>query len=100
MPLWINFDEENFAVNNAMHITAATLMYPLSFFDNITTVMYYDWSSNNTSFFLNYSHQFKNLTGYVMGYYNPESIQQGIQQNEFVNQFKGPGLRLMLVYNH
>ena len=96
----INFDEENFAVNNAMHITAATLMYPLSFFDNITTVMYYDWSSNNTSFFLNYSHQFKNLTGYVMGYYNPESIQQGIQQNEFVNQFKGPGLRLMLVYNH
>ena len=96
----INFDEENFAVNNAMHITAATLMYPLSFFDNITTVMYYDWSSYNTSFFLNYSHQFKNLTGYVMGYYNPESIQQGIQQNEFVNQFKGPGLRLMLVYNH
>ncbi|EPR66024.1 hypothetical protein [Cyclobacterium qasimii] len=96
----INFDEENFAVNNALHVTAATLMYPLSFFDNLTTVMYYDWNTDNTSFFINYSHQFKKLTGYVMGYYNPESIQQGIQQNEFVNQFKGPGLRLMLVYNH
>jgi len=96
----IDFDEEGFAVNNAMQITAATVMYPLSFFDNITSVIYYDWRSNNTSFFLNYSHQLNKWTGYVMGYYNPESIQRGIQQNEFVNQFKGPGLRLMLVYNH
>ncbi|WP_339925211.1 hypothetical protein [uncultured Cyclobacterium sp.] len=96
----INFDEEDLALNNALHVTAASLTYPLSFFDNLTTVMYYDWRTNNTSFFLNYSHQFKRLTGYLMGYYNPESIQQGVQQNEFVNQFKGPGLRLMLVYNH
>ncbi len=96
----IDFDEEGFAVNNASHITATTVIYPLSFFDNLTTVIYYDWRLNKTSFFLNYAHQFKKLTGYVMGYYNPESIQQGIQQNEFVNQFKGPGLRLMLVYNH
>lgn len=96
----INFNEEQFNVNNGMHLSAATFMYPLSFFDTLSTVIYYDRSSENTSFFINYSHQFKKLTGYLMGYYNPESIQTGIQQNELFNQFKGPGIRLMLVYNH
>ena len=35
-----------------------------------------------------------------MAFYNPDTPQQGIQQNELVNQFAGPGIRLMLVYNH
>ncbi|MBR9775763.1 MAG: hypothetical protein GYB55_12370 [Cytophagales bacterium] len=96
----VNFDEKQFSVNNGMHISAATFMYPISFFDNLSTVFYYDWASKNTSFFLNYSHQFQKLTGYLMAYYNPENTQTGIQQNELFNQFQGPGIRLMLVYNH
>jgi hypothetical protein len=96
----INFDREGIALDNSIPVSAATVSYPLSFFDNLISVIYYDWSGKNASFFVNYSHQFKKITGYVMAYYNPESIQQGIQQNDLVNQFEGPGLRLMLVYNH
>lgn len=96
----VNFDEKQFSVSNGMHISAATFMYPISFFDNLSTVFYYDWASKNTSYFLNYSHQFQKLTGYLMAYYNPENTQTGIQQNELFNQFQGPGIRLMLVYNH
>lgn len=97
--LFISFDSEAFAFENPANITAATLSYPLGFFDNISSVLYYTWDSKDFTFLLNYSHEFKAMTGYVMAYYNP-STQQGIQQNDLVNQFSGGGVRLMLVYNH
>jgi hypothetical protein len=96
----INFDQEGISLDSSTPVSAATVSYPLSFFDNLIAVVYYDWNGKNASFFMNYSHQFNKLTGYVMAYYNPESIQQGIQQNDLINQFEGPGIRLMLVYNH
>ncbi|MFQ3214494.1 MAG: hypothetical protein ACI9L9_001936, partial [Marivirga sp.] len=36
---------------------------------------------------------------YVMAYYNPSQL-IGIQQNDFVNNFSGPGIRLLVVFNH
>jgi hypothetical protein len=94
-----SYNAKPFAFDATSHITATTLSYPISMFDNLSSVVYYNHSSEDFTFFLNYLHQFKTLTGYLMGYYNPD-IQQGIQQNELVNNFKGPGFRLMLVYNH
>ena len=92
-------DEQPFEFKNTANITATVLAYPLGYFDNLNSVMYYNWTSKDFAFFLNYEHQFKNLTGYVMAFYNP-STQQGIQQNDLFNQFSGPGIRLMVVYNH
>jgi len=93
------FDEKAFEFSNNAHITAATLSYPLGFFDNLSAVTYYSWETEDFSFFLNFEHQFKHFTGYFMPYYNPEQ-QQGIAQNELIYTSSGPGLRLMLVYNH
>jgi len=93
------FDETAFQFANNRHITALSGTYPLSMNDNLTTVIYRDWASNSSSFFLNYEHQFNKLTAYLMAYYNPET-QQAFQQNDLVNNNSGPGLRLMLVYNH
>jgi hypothetical protein len=98
--LIIAYDEDAFQFANNTQLTAFNLSYPLGLFDNLNALVYQDWTSNNTTFFMNYEHQFKKLTGYVMAYYNPDT-QQGIQQNELVNNsFAGPGFRLMLVYNH
>jgi len=91
--------QETFVLENNSQITATSFSYPIGFFDTITTLAYYNWEAQNTTFFLNYQHQFKKLTGYAMVSYNPET-QQGIQQNELINNFSGPGFRLMLVYNH
>ena len=93
------YDETSISFNNSRNTTATSISYPIGFFDRLNTVNFYSWDNNAYSFFLNYEHQFKKITGYVMTYYNPE-IPQGIQENEFVNSFAGPGLRLMLVYNH
>jgi len=97
--LLISFDEKAFNFQSPNNISAITLSYPLGFFDKISSVFYYNWTGKSFTAFLNYEHQFKKIIGYLMLYYNP-AIQQGIQQNDFVNNFVGPGIRLMLVYDH
>lgn len=97
--LFTSFDEQAFTFENTANITAVMMTYPLGFFDNISSIFYHAWGSDELTFLLNYSHEFKAFTGYVMAYYNP-STQLGIQQNDLVNQFSGAGFRLMVVYNH
>ncbi|MGB0851271.1 MAG: hypothetical protein ACPGTP_08480, partial [Bacteroidia bacterium] len=81
------------------HISAATASYPLGLFDNLMSIVYFNWETREPILFLNYQHSFKQITGYIMAYYNPTST-QGIRQNDFSSSFTGPGIRLMCVYNH
>ena len=97
--LLFSYDEKLFDFSEPLNFTAATMSYPIGFFDNLSTVLYYNWDTNDLTFFLNYGHQFKHVNAYLMAYYNPE-VQGGIQQNELLYSFAGPGLRLMFVYNH
>lgn len=97
--LFTSFDETTFAFENPTHFTALSATYPLSLFDNLNTIFYYNYASSDLTFFINYEHQFKHFTAYAMAFYNPEA-QQGIQRNELINNFPGPGFRLMFVYNH
>ena len=93
------FDENAFDFKNTENTTALSVNYPLGFFDTISAMYYYNWDFQGNTVFLNFEHQFNKLSGYVMAYYNPEA-QQSIQTNELTNSFSGPGIRLMLVYNH
>lgn len=95
----LTYESDFFGFDQTAHFSGLTASYPISFFDNISTILYYDWTGSNFTFLLNYQHQFKHITGYLMAYYNPTVI-QGFQQNELVNNFSGPGIRLILVYNH
>lgn len=94
-----SFDTKAFKYNNTSNITAVSSNYPVGFFDTLSATYYYDWDGKTNTLLVNYEHQFKKFTGYAMAYYNPES-QQGILENNLVNNFSGPGIRLMLVYNH
>lgn len=78
------------------HITAVSLSYPISLFGSLSAVGVYAWADNDVTFQLNYQHQFPAWTGYLMLFQNP-ATQLGIQDNELVNQFQGPGIRLMAV---
>ncbi|MDP3446057.1 MAG: hypothetical protein Q8T08_24615, partial [Ignavibacteria bacterium] len=92
-------NEDAFQFTNSANISASMLSYPIGFFDNITGSLFYAWSNQAFSYFLNYEHQFKKITGYLMAYYNPESTQYNLG-SDFSNNFSGPGFRIMLVYNH
>ena len=93
------FDQKAFAFENNSTITATSISYPLGLFSNISTMVYYSWKSEDISLFVNYEHQFQKFTGYIMAYYNPKS-QQSMGSISYENSFSGPGIRLMLVYNH
>lgn len=93
------FDQKAFAFENNANVTATSISYPLRLFNNISTMVYYSWKAEDISLFVNYEHQFKKFTGYIMAYYNPKS-QQSLGSISYENSFTGPGIRLMLVYNH
>lgn len=92
-------DNKAFGFENTANITASTVSYPITLFSRISAVAYYSWNTEDFSFFLNYERQFRKTTAYVMLYYNPD-MPQGIRENELVNSFPGPGLRVMWVFNH
>lgn len=97
--LLLNYSEKNLKFKEPTSITAVSLSYPLGLFDNVSSLVAYNWASENATLFVNFQHQFPRITGYLMAFYNPKN-QIGIRQNELVNTFAGPGLRVMLVYNH
>lgn len=97
--LFSSYDREPFELANTSNVSALSLSYPLGLWDSLSFFTYYNWPTEDVTFFINYEHQFSKVTGYIMAFYNP-STQIGIQQNELVNNFSGPGLRLMVVYNH
>lgn len=80
-------------------ISALNFSYPLNIFSSLNALVYHQWNNNKQTFLLNYQHQFNNLSGFLIFYYNPDVI-QGIQQNEIFRSFAGPGIQLLLVYNH
>lgn len=97
--LMIALDDSFLGIENTSNITATSINYPLGFFDDISGVILYDWTAENFTVNINYHHQFEKFSAYLMAYYNP-STQSGIQQNDLVTQFSGPGVRVMVVYNH
>tara|TARA_A100001011_G_scaffold64900_1_gene65638 strand:- start:7479 stop:8606 length:1128 start_codon:yes stop_codon:yes gene_type:complete len=88
-------------LNNSISsgVSALSFNYPLSFFSSLSALVYQQWNNDKQTFMINYQHQYNNLSGYFIFYYNPDSI-QGIQQNDIFRSFAGPGVQLLLVYNH
>lgn len=97
--LLMSNDQKAFGFVNTANITASTVSYPITMFSSIGAVAYYSWATQDFSFFLNYERQLRKTTAYIMLYYNPDTP-QGIQENNLVNTFPGPGVRVMWVFNH
>ena len=99
----ISYDQNTIGFSNHFNTTALSLSYPIGFFDNLSLFSTYSWEIEATSFFVNYQHDFRRNTSYLMAFYTPEtptSALVGGGENDFVSSFSGPGLRLMLVYKH
>ncbi len=93
-----SFDEKALQFTKPLHITALTASYPIGMFDNLSTVLYYDYQSQSVLTFLNYQRSLKLFTLYVMLYLNPDDQGQ-IQENDLINNFNGQGVQVMVVYN-
>ncbi|MCF8346924.1 MAG: hypothetical protein K9G38_06900 [Bacteroidales bacterium] len=92
-------DEKAFQFDNSTPFSLLSLSYPIGFFDNITGIVYYDWTNNTIYNFFNWQHQFKLVTFYLMAYWNPEDYRIPTQAST-KNLFAGRGIQLMFVLNH
>lgn len=92
--------EEAFDFDNNINMTALQLNYPIGMFDNISTIVYYDWMSSEVYTFVNWFRQYDRMTFYLMAYWNPESSVINIPgMNTSENLIAGKGIQAMVVFN-
>jgi hypothetical protein len=98
--LVVSYDEDPFRFKNKTFMSLISFSYPISLFDNISTIVYYDWKNRNTYNFLSWQKQFSNnLSMYLMGYWNPLYYRIPAQ-GEGQNLYAGRGIQVMMVFNH
>lgn len=97
--LVMSYDETAFAFENITSFSLLNLSYPIGMFDNLSAIIYYNWTDKKAYNFINWQKQFNNITLYVMAYWNPEDYQIPTQNTE-QNLFAGKGIQLMFVFNH
>lgn len=96
--LLYSYDEKAFAFQNATTFSGLTFTYPVTLFDNISTMFYYDWENNDFYSFLNWQHDFNHFSLYGMLYWNPKSMELPSQMGN--ERFFGKGVQIMFVWNH
>jgi hypothetical protein len=92
-------DETAFNFQNSTSFSLVSLSYPVGLFDNISGIVYYDWKNSTLYNFLNWQKQFKNITLYIIGYWNPEDYKIPAQDGN-QNLYAGKGIQIMFVLNH
>ena len=92
-------DQKAFAMDNTLSLSGISLSYPLTLFDNLRTVVYYDWNNTEGYYFADWQRQLNHFTFHVMAYWNPDKVRL-ITQNLSSNRFAGKGIQLMVVWNH
>ena len=93
------YDEKAFQFQNTTSFSLLSLSYPVGIFDNISGIVYYDWTNNSLYNFFNWQKQFKNIVLYLMAYWNPEDYIIPTQET-IQNLYAGRGIQIMLVLNH
>jgi len=97
--LALAFDEKAFEFKQLYHITSFLVSYSIGFFDQISLYGFYLWDNKKIMPLVNYKHDFKYISTYLMAYYTPK-LEQNILGNNYSQQLTGSGLRLIIVFNH
>lgn len=92
--------EEAFQFDNSINMTAMQMSYPIGMFDNIGTIIYYDWMNDDVYTFVNWFRQYDKMTFYLMAYWNPENTPLAIRgMSTTENLMSGRGVQAMVVFN-
>jgi len=92
-------DNKPFEFDNSAVFSLLSLSYPISMFDNISAIIYYDWKYSRIYNFVTWQKQFNNISLYLMGYINPAVYNIPTQRYDEM-LYAGSGIQLMLVFNH
>ena len=99
--MYIEYALDGAGLNAKANTSAINLSYPIGFFDNLSVFATYSWEAEAPSLFVNFQHDFRKVTTYLMAYYTPSTtLNFGNEDSDFVSNFTGPGLRLMVLFKH
>jgi hypothetical protein len=97
--LWASASDNIFQPGDNIWFSALALRYPAGLLDNITGMIYYDWTNEGLYRFINWQRQYDNISLYLMLFWNPDEF--NIYRNmEGTELFTGKGIQFMFVYNH
>jgi len=91
--------EEVFSSSENIFFSTLSLNYPLGIVDNISTMVYYDWTNKDWYRFINWQRTYDNWSFYLMGFWNPDKFQIYNNQQDY-SFFTGTGVQFMVVFNH
>ena len=94
-----SFDQTPFEFRNTTTFSLLNLSYPVGMFDNVSAIVYYDWTNNKAYNFLNWQKQFNKFSLYLMGYINPEKYDIPTQ-SAGGTVYAGSGVQVMAVFYH
>jgi hypothetical protein len=97
--LFASYDETAFSFSNKVMFTGSSISYPVGIFDNLSGIIYYDWTNSSLYNFVNWKRQFDKITFYLMAYWNPEVYLIPLRSGD-TNFYAGKGIQVMFVYNH
>jgi hypothetical protein len=97
--LLASYDENAFAFSNKISFSGLSFSYPVGIFDNVSAIVYYDWTNTSLYNFVNWKRQFDKITFYLMAYWNPGNYQIPLRSGS-ENLYSGKGVQIMFVYNH
>lgn len=92
--------DEIFASGESQSVSALTGDYPLSIFDSVSAIVYYDWDRDGWSRFLTWRRTYDQWQIHASVFWNPNQPAVTDQSSEFTSSYAGNGAQLMLVYNH
>jgi hypothetical protein len=91
--------EKAFNFDHPITFSLLNFTYPISIYDKLSVIAYYDWTNKKSYNFINWQRQFNKITLHAIAYINPKEYYIPSQGADDL-LYAGHGLQLMLVYNH
>ena len=91
--------EKAFELSGGRHLTALWMDYPISLWDHLAYIFYYDWKGKGMYNFLQWKHTLAFGDLYVMAFANPD-VSLLPDMGGTTSRLPGKGVRIMLVINH
>ena len=79
--------------------SALSLTYPLGVVDQISAILYRDWTNRQWYRLITWQRTFDNWSFYLLGFWNPDNMQI-FRTQAGANSFGGAGIQLMAIFNH
>jgi roadblock/LC7 domain-containing protein len=91
--------ESPFAKDEGVAFGSLSASYPVNFINNVSAMVFYDFTNNNFYRFINWTMAFDKWSFYVMGFWNPETYSL-YNVDPRTSLYGGWGCQLMAVFNH